>query len=369
MCKLVDLFQDKIQIQLFGDLSGMFTYLGLHFFLMLSAWAGTHGRQIAHSLYYFLLTGLTIFVGFRVNVGCDYHTYQHHYSFGADGAFLKATTGMDPAYWLLVSALNYMSLHSQAINVVASIIFFLGLGSLAKRQPAPLHFLAFCFPILILNMPMSATRQSMAIGLMCLAFVALVDRRVVLYFFWTFAAATFHSSAAVFLFLLPFIRNKITLKSLVYGLVFIVPLIAVLAQTDAANQADSRYLQSGPDAAGAIFRLAILTLTGMLFFVFLSPPWRQNFAGDYHLVKIGSLMMIGVFGLYFASSVIGDRFGYYLIPIQAIIFSRISFLDLGRMRRAYTYLAYTVLTATLIVWMSFSWHFSQCYVPYNFGYG
>ena len=47
---------------------------------------------------------------------------------------------------------------------------------------------------------------------------------------------------------------------------------------------------------------------------------------DYSLVSLGSIGMVLLFLVVPFSSVISDRFGYYLIPIQAMIFARLPFL-------------------------------------------
>ena len=96
------------------------------------------------------------------------------------------------------------------INVIAGSIFFIGVHSLARRQPDPLAFLVLLFPILIINMPMSGIRQGAAIGLICIAFSAFIDRRPVRFGFWVIIAAGFHSSAIVFLLMLPVAAGSYT---------------------------------------------------------------------------------------------------------------------------------------------------------------
>ena len=77
------------------------------------------------------------------------------------------------------------------------------------------------------------------------------------------------------------------------------------------------------EAFGAIFRLAIIGLTGMYFIMFVKNKWKNYFPEEYSLVSIGSIIMILSFFLLPFSTIISDRFGYYLIPIQAMIFARI----------------------------------------------
>ncbi|NBB99157.1 MAG: EpsG family protein, partial [Alphaproteobacteria bacterium] len=65
------------------------------------------------------------------------------------------------------------------------------------------------------------------------------------------------------------------------------------------------------------------------------------------------------------STVIGDRFGYYLIPIQAMIFARIPFLQFRTNAALHAALPYLGLLLVFTVWTQLSWHFQQCYIPYQ----
>ena len=96
-----------------------------------------------------------------------------------------------------------MGLPYPVANIASSAVFFLGVHVLARRQPDPLGFLVLLFPILIINMPMSGIRQGAAIGLLCIAFVAFIDRRPLWFAFWVVLAAGFHISVLIFMLLLP----------------------------------------------------------------------------------------------------------------------------------------------------------------------
>jgi drug/metabolite transporter (DMT)-like permease len=148
-----------------------------------------------------------------------------------------------------------------------------------------------------------------------------------------------------------------------------IPGVFGLAQTGAAEEAVSRYIERDIDAAGAAFRLGILTLSGLFFLFVLAPPWRRQFPGDYKLAVIGAWMMVGFFGLFFVSTVIGDRFGYYLIPVQLIIFARIPYLKTLRNRQMWAIAPYAGLSLVFVVWTQLSWHFNQCYIPYDIRFG
>ncbi len=101
-----------------------------------------------------------------------------------------------------------------------------------------------------------------------------------------------------------------------------------------------------------------------MFFIVARKPWEQAYR-DYSLVLVSSFAMIAVAPLLLLSTVIADRFGYYLVPIQCVIFARLPYLALGRYRPLYSVLPYFGLLALFTYWTLNSYHFNQCYVPYQ----
>jgi hypothetical protein len=65
------------------------------------------------------------------------------------------------------------------------------------------------------------------------------------------------------------------------------------------------------------------------------------------------------------SSVIADRFGYYLIPIQSMIFARLPFLPFRTNSALHSAIPYLALILVFTVWSQLSWHFRECYIPYQ----
>ncbi|WP_416898619.1 MAG: EpsG family protein [Minwuia sp.] len=342
-----------------------FTYAAL----LSATLIGRSSKDFRNAAYWASLFSLLLFVGFRYNVGCDWSGYFKNYYIADITTYGDALRTLDPGYWALVVTLRRIGAPYEYLNVATATIFFIGLHVLARRQPDPMAFLALCFPILIINMPMSGIRQGAAIGFMCLAFAAFMDRKLISYLSWIILGSTFHSSILVFLFLAPFVAGRLRSLNILAAVVISLPGLYFLMQTDAAALAEERYIDSDLVAAGAAFRLALLTASGIFFLRFLSPAWREEFAEDHKLASIGSWMMIVTIALISVSTVIGDRFGYYLIPVQAMIFARIPFLPLGENRRFYSLLPYAALTLVFVIWTIFSWHFNECYVPYQYNFG
>lgn len=317
--------------------------------------------------YWAVLLALILFAGFRYEVGCDWNGYLANWTQSIGEPLNTVIQNGEPAHWTAIALLQDAGLSYTYLLVVASVIFFTGFSVLARRQPNPYAMLVLAFPILIINMPMSGIRQAEAVGIMCVAFAAFIDRRMMRFIALVLLAFLFHRSAVVFLFLAPLIPGRLDKKNIALAALLSLPGVYFVLQSSAADLATSRYVDTGVDAAGASFRLMILSLSGVFYLWKLAPKWRDQFPEDYKLVTIGAWMMVAFFGLFFVASVIGDRFGYYLIPLQLMIFTRIPYIQGLKDRRLWKAAPYVALSIVFFVWTQFSWHFQQCYVPYQFG--
>jgi len=344
-------------------------YLGL--FIALTALRGMFGKVRGNQLYWTILLGLFLFSAFRFRVGCDWLGYYNQYAVAASLDYASAVGGQESLWWVIQVAFYRAGIPYPWVNVLVSAIFFIGIHALARRQPDRLGFLVLLFPILIINMPMSAIRQGAAIGIICLSMLALIDGRLWRFVAWTLLASTFHSSALIFVVLAPLVSKNYSRARLAMTFAMCAPVIFVLLQGDAARLAVERYVDSGREAFGAIFRVAILSLTALYFMGVLRKIWVRQFPKDYGLAVMGAWMMLVLLPLAVVSSVIGDRIGYYLIPIQAMIFARIPFLRLGPSRQLQAALPYLGLLIVFAYWTLNSRLFALCYVPYQtwlFGY-
>jgi hypothetical protein len=314
-------------------------------------------------LYYACLFGLFIFVGFRYRVGCDWGGYLVIFNSARRNELFSS--GIEPAFFAANQFLHYFELEYPYINVIASAGFFVGLGALARRQPDPLNFLVLAFPILILNLAMSALRQSLAFGFLCFAFNAFVDKRLGWYVGFVAIAMTFHTSAGAFLLLAPFIRGDFSRKRIALGALLALPGLYYLMTSTFYEMYARRYIGTATEAFGAPFRTALVAASAITFLWLFDRKWKELFPSDYKMVKLLSYAMIAVFPISFLSSVAGDRFGYYLSAIQLVILARLPFMVTGR-RSTWWYMApHMVLGLTLLMWVLRSSLFEKCYVPYQ----
>lgn len=343
----------------------MTTYYATYAGLLLAVLVGTQGRDLRWLLYWSALIGLFLFSGFRWEVGCDWTGYFVNWQAWRPSSELNLWEVRDLGHWALIDLLKSKDLPYPFLNVATSALFFLGLHAMARSQPNPLTFLALAFPVLIINMPMSGIRQAAAIGFVSMGFMAFNARRPFRFVGLVGAGALFHTSALVFLLLTPFIYGRYSRRNIAFSALLALPGAFFMLQSEAAELAASRYIDTGIEAAGAAFRLGLLTLTGLAYFLVLQKPWKRMFPEDYKLASLGALLMVSFSGLFFVSTVIGDRFGYYLIPLQLMIFTRIPYLFRGQKRELYSLAPYALLTLVFVVWTQLSWHFHKCYLPYD----
>lgn len=340
-------------------------YLSLTALLFLLRYALANSQHSRQQAYYAVLIGLFIFSAFRYEVGCDWAGYYNQYITAAFMDWSLIAERREPIWWATLGWIQGRGLPYPVANIIPNILFFSGMHVLAKRQPDPLGFLVLSFPVLIINMPMSGIRQAAAIGLICFAYSAFIDRRPIRFAIFVVIASGFHSSALIFLLLLPVSMGHYSKARLFAAGFLAIPGAFLLASGESAEVAASRYIDSDVEAFGAIFRLVLLSLSSFYFFYFIQSKWKSSFPRDYPLVSIGAIGMTFSFLILPISSVIGDRIGYYFIPIQAMILSRISYFHFGSNRQLHIMAPYVVLLIFFFVWTQMSGHFQQCYIPYD----
>jgi hypothetical protein len=317
------------------------------------------------AFYYLWLVGLFFFVGFRYEVGCDWSGYLSIFRQAKYQTLVDALQRSERGFWAANVFLHYFGLEYPYINVIASGAFFLGLNALARRQPDPLGVLILAFPILILNLAMSGIRQAIAVGLMCFAYNAFADRRVVRYVLLVVFAAQFHQSALFLLTLTPFAWGDISRRRIVLAGLLALPGAYYLLTGETFDNYSRQYVGTSAVASGAPYRSAFLALPAVIFLLFLARKWREQSIKDYLLVRLSSYMMMAMFPVSFFSSVIGDRFGYYLYPIQLVILARLPVLVSRSYSAEVAFAPYAAEALLLLTWVEFSALYPRCYEPYS----
>lgn len=110
-------------------------------------------------------------------------------------------------------------------------------------------------------------------------------------------------------------------------------------------------------------RVCLLAIVGLIFFLFLRKSWAAEDSEYGSLATLGASAMLAIVALLPVSSVMADRIGYYLVPIEALIVSRIPFVRPDR--RRLVVLIYGAHLVLLAAWANYSTLFDLCYLPYR----
>jgi hypothetical protein len=335
-------------------------YILIYAGLLLCGLASIKKSSLRNALYYFCLLGLFFFVGLRYKVGCDWNGYLVIFN----AAKYSQTSEIEPAFWAINKLLHYFELEYPYINIITSACFFLGFHALAKRQPDRLGVLILAFPILILNLVMSADRQAIALGFLCFAFNAFVDARPVRYLVFVAIAATFHRSAMFFLVLAPFVRGEFSRQRIALGALLALP-GAYYFMSETFSVYAERYIGTALDAAGAVFRTGLLAVTGVAFLWLVNHKRAAQSVRDYKFMKIFSYLMVGSFVISLFSSVSGDRVGYYLVPAQLMILANFPRFMSGPYSALVGFAPYAAEAVVLLTWIELSAFYKRCYDLYQ----
>lgn len=348
-------------------------YISLFMFIIVLRYSALGNQKLQLQLFPLVLMLLFLFVSFRFEVGCDWPKYR--LDFENFGLYLLGMdlTIVEPAYFFINSIIKSMGLSYVWVNVFYSAIFFSGIWIFAKRQKDPLAVIILMFPILMMNMPMSGIRQGAAIGIICMAYVAFIDKKILKFILLIFLGSSFHSSSLIFLVLLPFIKGDFSLKRLIFGGLFAaLPIFVVLALSTLGELASDRYIDntgttSGEayEAAGALYRVGFLGIAAFVFLLFYREQWQKKSPDDFPLMMLGSLLMVGIFIILPLSSIISDRMGYYLIPIQAAFFARLPYMQIKDWRLLWISAPYLMSLMIFSAWILLSSNYQICYEPYS----
>ena len=338
-------------------------YLAVYGSLVFGGLLSSRQPQLRRFLFVIFSLLLFAFVAFRFQVGCDWSGYQQNYEAARYLTLEDAVARQEPGYWLLLTQIHAIGLEYPYLNFLMTIPFFWGLARLAAREPDPLAIVIMAFPVLIINLAMSGIRQGAAVGFICFAFIAFRERRLAAYVASVLIASTVHSSAVVFLALAPLVKFPLTRMTTMLSGILVLP-GAYFMLSDTMEFYSDRYVGAGADAAGALYRSGMLAATGCFFLLTLRKAYRERFPADYQLTLIGAWVMLATLAVVPISTVISDRFGYYMVPIQLMIMARIPYLSSSR-NPALSAAPYIALGLVLLVWTSYSALFVQCYLPYQ----
>lgn len=313
---------------------------------------------------------LTLLIGLRYQVGGDWATYIDNYTLNIEGESLDSLIfNTDPSY-IILSWLSYkFSTGIYGINFACAGIFSFGLLTFCQAQPRPWVALCISIPYLVIVVAMGYTRQSVSIGLLMPAFIALSKGRLLAFVGWVTSAASFQQTSLITLgFLLPIIPGK-SIKDRLIKLCIISTVFIALVQLFLISRVQvfidgyigSQQMQS----EGAAVRVLMNALPAVLFLLRGRKLGLDKY--EYSVWQgMSILAIICVLGLIVVpSSTVVDRIALYAIPLQLFVGSRVADMQFLAINAKFMNLLLVTFSAlVLFVWLFFA-KTAFAWIPYQ----
>ena len=305
---------------------------------------------------------MALMIGLRFHVGADYESYLNIFEVAARADAADALERGDPGYQFINWLVGQWEGTMWQVNLICAAIFAWGLARFCNRQPAPMLAALVAIPYLVIVVAMGYTRQAVAIGVI-MAGLASLDRRgsIARFVVYVAIAALFHRTALIVLPLAIVAgRRNHFLNAIAVLAAGFALYDALLAES--VDQLVESYIEARYGSQGAAIRVA-MNVVPALFVLFAG---RKLGLDDYQrrfwlLVAILALACVPALFLVPSTTAV-DRIALYLIPIQLVVFSRVSVYFRNHQLARLMVVAYSFMI--LFVWLNFAAH-AFAWVPYR----
>ena len=308
---------------------------------------------------------LTLLIGYRFEVGGDWGAYLRHFYSVQWLDLADVLQFSDPGYYLL----NWLSMQAggfiYAVNLMAGLLFSLGLVVFCLSLPRPWLGLAAAMPYLVIVVAMGYSRQGVALGLAMLGLVALGHGATLWFLFWVLLGATFHKSAVI---LLP-IAALAAARKRYWQIIWVgaLSLGAAWLMQEQFDQLYVNYVEAEYQSSGALIRILMLVLPATILLV-----WRRRFPFNLGQARLWfwsavlSLVLLALVILSPATTAV-DRIGLYLLPLQLVVFAHLPevFGRPGQKNGVWVGAVLAYYAVVQFVWLNFATH-AQYWLPYQF---
>jgi hypothetical protein len=314
---------------------------------------------------WWLVSVLTLLIGFRYQVGGDWGNYIRNLQSLARRSLTETLTASDPGYRLLEFLSVYNDWGIYGVNLIGAAFFSFGLVVFCCNLPRPWLALTVAMPYMVTVVAMGYTRQGIAIGLAMLGLVALGRHSVRKFVFWVLLGFTFHKSAIL---LLPIAALAATRKRL-WTAVWVAVIVAGAYSQFLAESVDvlyQNYVEDEYQSQGALIRLSMNAVPAVILL-----RWRRNFEMSLAQMRLWTwfaLISLALLAAYFVTpaSTALDRIALYMLPLQLAVFAYVPEVFGGRRTRNQLFVAAVVgyYALVLFVWLNFATH-ARYWVPYK----
>jgi hypothetical protein len=341
----------------------MLPYFALIAIPSISALAGVR-RRGAILLIVFLLYWL--FVGFRFRVGTDWNNYLYQYLVAKSQTATELVLEREPGSKLLMWLGHQIGGGLITVNAVSALIFCWGLFAVARRCVEPYLALVVATPMLVVAFAMSATRQSLAIGIIFILFATWEKRTIVGRMALVFLATLFHfSSLFVLIFVALAAKLPLSVRLVAAALLGVIIGVALYFTPEAAITYSDIYLSGSRklSAPGAWVQVGALAAAALIYFVYRKPWVAAN--GENALYRNLAIASLFAVPMIYISSVGAYRFALFFWPMGMYVWSGVpAMTERSEARLLYRVIVISIFSCLLWGWFMFA-NNSAGWLPYR----
>lgn len=313
--------------------------------------------------FYFIY--LLLFLGFRFEVGGDWFTYFRYLDSARDLTLFSAIQRAEPLYWAINWFANYFDFGIYFVNLVCAFIFLSGIFVLCRDLPNRWLGLAVASTYSINIIGIAYTRQSVALGLICLSAVAFFQNKLLKFIFLIVLSSMFHVSAIIFILPGIFLIQDSYKRAIFALLIAISSAVVFFIYSETVNMLIWTYLDNNYESSGIYLRLIICLFAIFIFFSnYFNIYFNKNFILYWSCniyIVIGLMLLLAIF----PSAAFIDRLLVYLLPFQITMFSICPYMSKRiQNTQLYTMIIILFLFLQLFTWLNFSKN-SASWIPYK----
>ena len=308
---------------------------------------------------------ITVFVGLRHKIGMDWNNYLRMTDVIGSGTLFEGFGRAEPAFVILTWLSAKAGLGVYGVNLVVAVIFASGLFRFCAKTENPWLGLLVAFPMLVMVVACSASRQAAAIGILMWAVAGWRDYGVMRRAMLILLASMFHYSA---IFLLCFAALELNVPLRTKVMVFLATVagtVWLMVATGGGDYYITTYVTEQSDLAyspGALQHVLLNAIPAA--FVLLGRRFRERLLPSALLVNLALFALLLV-PVAFVSSLAAGRLTLYLFPVSIFVFAALPGVASAPVSRA---IIRTVLASIFVVicwvWLTFS-NSGYAYVPYG----
>ena len=315
---------------------------------------------------------LTIVIGLRHEVGGDWMHYLYDnelYNSLSGLPFLDLFTKSNLAHDIGFLIIHWFSQNLfngiYTTNLICAGIFTLGLLRLCKSTPEPWLALSIAVPYLVVVVAMGYTRQSAALGFIMWGLVDLMNHKKGRFYISVILAVLFHKTALIMLLFGVLNKDNFFRKwEKKDYLILIIALVFVAAIFNIFQHMIYFYItNTDMNSYGALIRISMGVVAAIVFFLF-KKRWKSVYK-DSNLWSLFSMAILLLTPLVFIISTTVDRIALYLLPMQIVIFTRITILIIdNNIKYIFMVAILSMYVLVLYIWLNYGLH-SVYWLPYK----